>query len=176
MKALIRVVILCIVGLSCSVSAETLYGVKVSIGSGERSTDAYQVSLLSDYGQQLFQNRVALYWEVGYSHWSSSKGPEKQVDAINVSPVFRYDFSTTERGCVPYVSYSVGLAYLSETRVADKNLGMHFQFDNKLDVGMRFGSGERHDLAIGVRHVSNAGLDSDNDGFDVVRASYSYRF
>lgn len=176
MKALIRTVVLCVVGLSYSLSAQALEGIKVSIGSGESSTDAYQVSLLSDFGQRLFKDRISLHWEFGYSHWSSSKGPEKNVDVINISPVFRYDFDSTERGCVPYVSYSVGLAYLTETRIADKRLGMHVQFDNKLDFGVRFGNGQRHDLAIGVRHVSNAGLDSDNEGLDVIRASYSYRF
>lgn len=176
MNKLFQGIGLCVLGLSCSLTAQAFEGIKVAVGNGQSSTDAYQVALISDFGQTFFNEEVKLHWEFGYSRWSSDNGPNKDLDVFNINPVFTYELGSADQAFLPYVDISIGIAYVSDTTIADKKLGQHFQFDDRLGFGVRFGDEKRHDVALGARHVSNAGLDSDNDGFDVVSVSYTYRF
>lgn len=176
MNKLCRGVGLCLLGVSFSVGVQAFEGVKFAAGSGDSSTDAYQVALLSDFGQTFFNGRIKQHWEFGFSYWSSDNGPNKDLEVFSISPMFVYELGSADNTLQPYIDYSLGLAYVSDTSIADKQLGTHFQFDNRLGFGLRFGSDKRHDLAVNVRHISNAGLDDDNSGFNVVTASYTYRF
>jgi len=176
MDKLCRSIAVCLLAVSYSLGVQAFEGVKVAIGSGGSSTDAYQVALLSDFGQTFFNGRVKQYWEFGYSRWSSDMGPNKDLDVININPVFTYEFGSPDQAYVPYIDFSIGIAYMSDITIADKKLGQRFQFDDRLGFGARFGSEKRHDVALNLRHVSNAGLASDNAGFNVVSVAYSYRF
>jgi len=176
MNKLFKGLAVCLMGLGCSFSAQAIEGVKVGVGNGQNSTDAYQIALLSDFGQSFFNDKVKLHWEFGVSYWKSDIGPNKELEVFNISPIFTYDLGSADQAVLPYIDYSLGIAYVSDTSIADKKLGQHLQFDNRLGFGVRFGGEKRHDIALGARHVSNAGLDNDNDGFDVISVSYTYRF
>jgi len=166
----------CLVGLGCSFSVQAFEGVKVGLGKGQNSTNAFQIALLSDFGQSFFNDKVKLHWEYGVSYWESDNGSNKELEVFNISPIFTYDLGLADQAVLPYIYYSLGIAYVSDTSIANKKLGQHLQFDNHLGFGVRLGGEKRHDVALGARHVSNAGLDNDNDGFDVVSVSYTYRF
>jgi len=176
MNKLVKGIAVCLLGFGSSFSVQAIEGVKVGTGNGQNSTDAYQIALLSDFGQSFFNDKVKLHWEYGYSRWSSDQGLNKDLDVFNINPVFTYELGSSDRAYVPYIDFSIGIAYVSDTSIANKKLGQHFQFDDRLGLGVRFGGEKRHDIALGARHVSNAGLDNDNDGFDVVSVSYTYRF
>lgn len=62
-------------------------------------------------------------------------------------------------------------AFVSERQVS---LGNRWLFRESLDLGYRFAG--KHGLALHYSHMSNAGLDSDNDGMDFVGLRYSYKF
>jgi len=177
MNKLVKGLAVCLLGFGSSFSVQAFDGVKVAVGQGQSSTDTFQlVALLSDFGQTFFNGRIQQHWEFGVSYWESDKGPNKEMEVFNISPVFTYDLGSADQAVLPYIDYSLGIAYVSDTSIADKKLGQHLQFDNRLGFGVRFGGEKRHDVALGARHVSNAGLDNDNDGFDVVSVSYTYRF
>ena len=146
MNKLHKVLGVCILGLGGSFSAQAFEGLKVSVGEGQNSTDTYRLALLSDFGQTFFNGHIKQHWEFGFSYWESDTGPNREMEV------------------------------LSDTRIADKKLGQHFQFDDRLGLGVRFGHQKRHDVALSARHVSNAGLDNDNDGFDIFSLTYGYRF
>jgi lipid A 3-O-deacylase len=59
-------------------------------------------------------------------------------------------------------------------RRRQNSLGTRWLFRESLDLGWRVG--ERHYLSLGYAHMSNAGLDDDNDGMDFVGLRYGYRF
>jgi len=163
--------------LECSFSVQAFDGVKISLGQGQSSTNTFQaVSLLSDFGQAFFNGRIKQYWEFGICYWKPDNRANKELEVFNISPIFTYDLGSVDQAVMPYIDCSLGIAYISDTSIADKKMGQYLQFDNRLGFGVRFGGEKRHDVALGARHVSSAGLDNDNDGFDIVSDSYIYRF
>lgn len=178
MNKLFKILGLGVLGASVSlaVQADGLDGIKVAVGDGSESSDVYQIAVLSDFGQSFFDNKLKLHWETGYTHWSADSGANQDIDVFSISPIFTYELGSADQGYVPYVDFSIGIAYLSDTEIGSKKLGQHFQFDDRLSVGVRFGGELEHDVALGVRHVSNASMDDDNDGFDAVSLAYSFRF
>ena len=52
-------------------------------------------------------------------------------------------------------------------------LGSQFLFRESLDIGYRFG---RHGISAFAAHISNAGLDNDNDGMNFLGVRYSFAF
>ena len=176
MNKLHKVLGVCILGSGGSFSAQAFEGLKVSVGEGQNSTDTYRLALLSDFGQTFFNGHIKQHWEFGFSYWESDTGPNREMEVFSINPVFTYELGSPDQAFLPYVDFSIGIAYMSDTRIADKKLGQHFQFDDRLGLGVRFGHQKRHDVALSARHVSNAGLDNDNDGFDIFSLTYGYRF
>jgi len=88
-------------------------------------------------------------------HGDASKGPVDDLQALSFASVFVYELKRFSTGIRPYIDYSLGLVYVSETKIGDNNLGIHMQFDNRLGLGLRFGPDELHDLGASLRHVSN---------------------
>lgn len=163
---------------SCAVSLNlyALDGVRIAGGSGDHSSDGYEIALLGDIDKTWFDGKVRAQWQLSFSDWDFDDGPNDDLQVISAAPVFIYDFNERSNGLQAYIDYSIGFAYVSETKIDNDDLGMHFQFDNRIGLGVRFGPDQRHDLSISYRHISNAGLDSDNDGYDVVVGAYTYRY
>lgn len=176
MKTLIHRICLCVFSLLLSVNVFAVDGITIEVGSGEGSTDTYDISLLKDFDKTWLDGRVKGHWALTISHWDADKGPVSDLQALSFAPVFVYEFKKFSTGIHPYIDYRLGLVYLSETHIEDNSLGIRWQFDNRLGLGFRFGPDERHDLSVALRHVSNAGLDSDNDGFDSSAIAYTYHF
>lgn len=65
-------------------------------------------------------------------------------------------------GIVPYVEAGVGLIYTDFQR---EGQGLRFNFNPVAGVGVRMGS---KFITVRLHHVSNAGLDDDNDGINSV--------
>ena len=176
MNKLLRAVAVCLLGLSWSFSAQAFDGIKVAVGEGQNSTDTYQIALISDFGQSFFNDAIKLHWEFGFSYWDSDKVSNKDMEVLSVNPIFTYELGSRDQTFLPYVNFSIGIAYLSDTHIARKKLGQRVQFDDRLGLGVRFGNEKRHDIALNARHLSNAELADDNDGFNIYSISYSYRF
>ena len=159
-----------------STNLYALDGVRIAGGTGDHSSDGYEIALLGDIDKTWFDGRVRAQWQLSFSDWDFDEGPNDDMQIISLAPVFIYDFWDRPNGFQPYIDYSIGFAYVSETKIDENDLGMHFQFDNRVGLGVRFGRDQRHDLSVSYRHISNAGLDSDNDGYDVVVGAYTYRY
>lgn len=76
----------------------------------------------------------------------------------------------------PYLSATFGTAFFSETKFADKNFGISFQFRSKGALGIQFGEDFRHSIQIDYAHFSNAGLDNHNSGINTYCISYGFCF
>lgn len=79
-------------------------------------------------------------------------------------------------GWQPYIAYNVGPSYISETEFAERSLGGHFIFNNRVSVGIRFGNNLRHELSLQYIHYSNAGIYSQNSGYNTFCLMYGFHF
>ena len=131
------------------------------------------------------------YFDLSINHWESrlsSKNPgvsvkgKDHVNAIAFSPVFRLSrhepwFSTW----TPFVEAGVGLSYLSGDTLRAKDndpvdLGMRLQFEDRIGVGFTFGNRQQYQIIFRAFHYSNAGLHSENDGFNLHEIAFAYSF
>jgi len=176
MKKIICSISACVFFSFFSMNLYALDGVRIAAGSGDHSSDGYEIALLDDFDKTWFDSRVRGQWQLTLSNWDFDDGADDDLQVVSIGSVFIYDFKQRSNGLQPYIDYSLGLAYVSETKVGGDDLGIHFQFDNRISLGVRFGSDQRHDLSVSFRHISNASLGSDNDGFDAVMSAYTYRY
>lgn len=118
-----------------------------------------------------------LYFDLSAGHWwASNNTPNRSLNIIAIAPIFRYYFATTHNFS-PFINLSIGLAYLSETRFAKKNLGMHFAFQDQVGIGAAFGESQRFSVTMTAMHYSNGSLCNHNSGITVpifIGAEYAF--
>ena len=66
----------------------------------------------------------------------------------------------------PFVEAGLGLHLLSHVHIANRQLGVAFDFGTQVAVGAVFGDNGRYELAAFAHHVSNAGIKDPNDGIN----------
>ena len=90
--------------------------------------------------------------------------------------MIRYTFKR-HGPALPYLELSIGLAYLNHTRFDDRNLGMHFSFQDRMGVGAFLGKSEQLSIGVHAVHYSNAHLASNNSGITIpLTLDIGYRF
>ena len=90
------------------------------------------------------------------------------------SPVFRHTFHENLHGEV-YGEFGIGVSLLDDTRFAGKDISTHFQFEDRLGLGYRFGQSRQYAVTLRYFHYSNGGLKSPNPGYDYISLSFSKR-
>ena len=128
--------------------------------------------------ETLVWRQFHLYFDlIGAHYWV--KGPSTPYHDINIiaaSPVVRYLFKH-HWGMTPYFELSVGLSYLSNTRFANTNQGMHFAFQDRGGLGVIVGEKQQLSLGAHIVHYSNASLSSHNSGITIpLMVDVSYKF
>lgn len=126
----------------------------------------YQFML--DYDPQMFQWRqFNVYFDGGFSHFYQTQMPNySTINIYSIAPVVRYTFK--KHGPVhPYMDLSVGFAYLNHTRIENRNLGIHFAFQDRFGIGALLGGSEKLSLGFHAVHYSNSHLSSHNSGITV---------
>lgn len=146
--------------------------VTFALGRTGDSTTVYRIGTQVDFGSRWLQSsrgHLGGYWDAAYTYW---EGDETAANhSLSFSPVFVYEFSgETFR---PYIEAGVGVAAFSGTEVEDNQLGLSFQFEDRLGVGVRF---DDQELGLRVIHYSNAGIKQPNDGVETYTLHYRFRF
>lgn len=121
--------------------------------------------------------RFNVYFDGGFSHfWVDNTPYYTTLNIYSAAPVVRYSFK--KRGPIqPYLELSIGLAYLNHTRLDDRNLGMHFAFQDRMGLGAFLTPAEQLSVGFHAVHYSNARLSSHNSGITVALAlDVGYRF
>lgn len=117
--------------------------------------------------KEFIWGKMQLYFDGSYAHWYVNSVPYNQTETIYaVAPVFRYYFVKNPY-VSPFADISIGLSYLTETHFEDRNLGIHFAFQDEIDVGTSFGAERRLSLMLGILHYSNAGMSGWNSGLTI---------
>lgn len=175
LRKLIPVLFLLLPAVSC---AQSFYGAKVSIPlTSSEPSNAHGYQFMLEYDPQCFKwRRFNVYFDGGISHFWVSDPHNSTINIYSAAPVVRYTFK--RRGPVlPYLELSIGLSYLNHTRLDNRNLGIHFAFQDRMGIGALIGQAERLSVGIHALHYSNAHLSGHNQGitFPLV-LDVGYRF
>ena len=134
--------------------------------------------LMFNYDPQQFKWRhFNVYFDGGFSHfWITNTPYYTTVNIYSLAPVVRYTFK--KRGpFLPFLELSIGLAYLNHTHLDDRNLGIHFAFQDRVGIGAYLFGKEQVSIGIHALHYSNAHLSSHNSGITVpLVLDIGYRF
>lgn len=121
--------------------------------------------------------RVNLFIAGSFGHWwCSNQPPYRALNIYAVVPVVRFYFAKM-RYFSPYIEASVGPAYLTRTQFGNRNLGMHYSFEDELGIGAVAGKESGFYASLSVVHLSNGALSAHNSGITVpVMLNVGYQF
>jgi lipid A 3-O-deacylase len=117
-----------------------------------------------------------MYIEASTNFWQYGQPSRYQTNvALALSPVLKKQFANWY-GKPVFWEFGIGVSMLTKREFAGKDLGSHFQFEDRL--GLLFGLDQKNSKMLAVRymHYSNAGLSSRNPGMDFLNIAYSWRF
>ncbi|MFC3093959.1 acyloxyacyl hydrolase [Alteromonas sediminis] len=116
---------------------------------------------------------LAVYVESSVNFWKY--GSPEHYDSnfvVSLSPILQYTLCRCTHGEI-YAEAGIGISLLDDTQFAGKNVSTHYQFEDRLGIGYRFGEQLSHSLALRYFHYSNAGFKRPNPGLDFISFSYS---
>ncbi|WP_022667867.1 acyloxyacyl hydrolase [Desulfospira joergensenii] len=149
------------------------YGISLGYGEGNGGIDVYRIGFTRDFSAQWFENETGFlsgYFELSYNHWSHGGD---DVNGGAISPVFAYYFETGNPTVLPYVEAGIGVAYIDEYKINNRDLSSHFQFEDRIGVGIKI---KAFDLNMRYMHYSNAGIENPNDGIDILMGTLAWSF
>ncbi|MBA3661189.1 MAG: acyloxyacyl hydrolase [Gammaproteobacteria bacterium] len=142
------------------------YGGRLSailLGKEPAQIQGYQLMVYYDPGS-LAWDKLSLYFDGGFSHfYVDNIAHYADIQIYSAAPVLRYAFLDTTH-ITTFLEASIGLAYLNHTRLKNRNLGIHFAFQDRLGVGALIGPQKRINIGLHAVHYSNAHLSSHNSG------------
>lgn len=118
-----------------------------------------------------------IYWEISVNFWEYGENNQHQANyAIALSPVISKTFYYVQGKYPLRWEFGIGISLVEDTQFAGKNIGSHYQFEDRLGLSFAFGANNNQRFAIRYMHYSNGGLNSNNPGLDFFNASYSVSF
>lgn len=127
---------------------------------GYRGAVWYQPALLT-------WQHVKIYFDVSFGHWWVNNYPiNREINIYSLAPTLRYYF-TQSYFISPYIDLSIGASYLTRTRIADRNLGIYFSFQDQIGVGASFGKEQRLSVSLSTMHYSNGSMAGTNAGITI---------
>lgn len=147
--------------------------VALGIGESKDNIGIYRLGAKKNFEKTFFDSDygwLSGYYEASLNYWEKSG---EQIYGIAFSPVFVYYFGNKSNSIHPYVEGGIGGALLSDTKIQRRDLSSHFNFEDRLGIGVRMKS---FDLNARYLHYSNAGIVEPNDGIDIFMFTISYIF
>ncbi|MDJ0926172.1 MAG: acyloxyacyl hydrolase [Gammaproteobacteria bacterium] len=162
--------------VSMSLQAIELDGMTFGAGPANEDIVAYRFSLRDEFKRTWFESKVGRLtgnWDFSVGVWD---GNDNEIVLLAASPVWVYEFSARPLGLFPYIDIAVGVSLLSDHEIDGRELSTHFQFEDRIGLGLRFGDKHQHALVFNYFHYSNANFEKPNDGIDIFMTSFVYRF
>ncbi len=136
--------------------------------SGIKVAYQYRVDWLESWSKEL-----GLYFESSVNFWEY--GAENKHDTnfvLAMSPVIEYPITEFNNKPV-YFEFGIGFSLLDDTQFAGKDVGSHYQFEDRIGIKTYFGDNNEHSIGLRYLHYSNAGLQDPNPGLDFISFSYT---
>jgi hypothetical protein len=167
---------------SCLISSlvqASPYGVNVSyllVDKDPQYLHGYRLSFLYAPSSWVWQ-RLHIFLDTSAGHWWVNQNvPYRDLNIYSFAPVLRF-YVANSNFISPFVDVSIGVAYLSKTRLSSQNLGMHFSFQDQVGLGASFGQAKHLSVSVNALHYSNGSLCAMNAGITVpVMLNVSYQF
>ncbi|QHJ11546.1 Lipid A deacylase PagL [Paraglaciecola mesophila] len=133
------------------------------------------------YATQLTQikwlGNLDIYWEVSMNFWEVGADNRHETNyAVALSPVFSKQFATIANKYPLRWEFGIGVSLVEDTRFAGKDIGSHYQFEDRLGLVTDFGENMNQSIALRYMHYSNGGLNTHNPGVDFLNVSYAVYF
>ena len=71
------------------------------------------------------------------------------------------------------MDFGIGIAFLSDTLIDNKNMSSSFQFEDRISIGI---TRDNIDMYVRYMHYSNGGIKKPNDGINMGLVGINYRF
>jgi lipid A 3-O-deacylase len=181
-----RTIFACLIFL-LAIKANASLGVAFGSGQGIEDIKPYRLAVSWDFGpvwreDELWGLNVLL--ESSFAIWNGPTRPTLTPDratgltAFTTGPMLRWQRQQAFAGThiIPYTELGVGLSWLSETEIQGRILSLHFQFEDKFGLGLRFGKKQQYDLALRAYHYSNCSIKRPNSGVNLAMASFGVWF
>lgn len=170
------------IGAACLFSSTCIaspYGVNVSyllVNKDPNHLHGYRASFTYEPPHWIWRY-VHVFFDAGVGHWYiDNTSYYRSLNIYSIAPVLRLYFRNSNT-ISPFFDISIGLSYLTKTRIDDRNLGMHFAFQDQVGIGASFGQEKHLSASINMVHYSNGSLCAMNAGITVpVMLNVSYRF
>lgn len=118
-----------------------------------------------------------LYWEFSLNFWEFGDPVRHESNfAFAISPVFSKEFARIYDKYPVKWEFGIGISLVEDTRFAGKDIGSHYQFEDRLGVIFEFGENLRESIALRYMHYSNGGLNDNNPGMDFANIAYTWHF
>ena len=187
MSAKKQIIALFISSALCSISPVHAANIGLAFSSGDGVLDIspYRVAMSLDFGNIWRENYdwgLNFIWESSVGYWQGRSdyavGTTDRLDVVTSGPLFRWQRQTPlyPFHITPYIELGVGASWLSETEIGGRQLSLHFQFEDKLGLGTRFGKKQQYDIAVRGIHYSNASIKRPNSGVNLLMVSVGMWF
>jgi len=156
-----------------STESPALEGISLGVGRSRDDIDIYHLGFQKQFGRNLIEwktGHLSGYHEASINHWRHEK---ESVQQVAYSPVFTCGFDDFGSGMFPYLEGGIGVSYISEKEIKGRDMSSHFQFEDRMGVGVKMGRDGRHNLNFRYLHYSNAGIKQPNEGIDIFMLSYT---
>lgn len=168
---------------SLAVFADTRMGTSIASGYGAAQIVPLRLGFQKEFEKEWRSKStwpITGYWEGSLYTMHGKKGllpnSHKQLNASALAAVIRFNRACCTVVGWPYVELGIGLSLLTKKEIGGRNLGMHFQFEDRFGIGVRFGENREYDIGYKAVHFSNAYLGSVNHGINLHLLSIGYWF
>jgi hypothetical protein len=144
----------------------------VGVGESRSGIDTYRLGLGKAFGGA-FETSVGYlsgYGEAALIYWRD--GDEVVYGGV-LTPVLAYYFGGETAGVRPYLGGGIGVAYVSNTMMAGRDLSTRILLEDRIGVGVTSG---RLDVYLSYVHYSNASLVLPNEGIDSLMLTVGWSF
>lgn len=118
-----------------------------------------------------------IYWEVSANFWEYGEQNHHTTNlAVALSPVVSKTFHHINGKYPLKWEFGIGVSLVNDTKFAGKDIGSHYQFEDRLGLAIDVGKDLKQSIALRYMHYSNGGLNSRNPGVDFLNISYAYEF
>ncbi len=159
------------------------FGGSIASGYGAAHIVPLRLGMQKEFEKHWWTDRtwpISGYWEGSLYTLHGKKGPlpnsHHHLDAAALAAVFRFDRAESTVIGWPYLEVGIGLSLLTQKEIGGRNLGMHFQFEDRFGLGVRFGEDREYDIGYKAVHFSNAYLGSSNHGINLHLLMLGYWF